>query len=50
MRPGDCPAHRAFYGGVKEFQRNLRQHIHLEGNILFPRAILLQSSAMGAAK
>lgn len=40
-----CPTYHAFYGGLKEFEQDLHQHIHLENNILFPRAIDLEASA-----
>jgi regulator of cell morphogenesis and NO signaling len=40
-----CPTFHAFYGGLKEFEQDLHQHIHLENNILFPRAIDLEASA-----
>ncbi len=44
--PADaCPTFHAFYDGLKEFEQDLHQHIHLENNILFPRAIELESSA-----
>ncbi len=33
-----CTAYRALYQGLEEFERDLHQHIHLENNILFPRA------------
>jgi regulator of cell morphogenesis and NO signaling len=46
---GACPTYHAFYDGLKEFERDLHQHIHLENNILFPRAILLEASTMSAA-
>ncbi|MGO9520316.1 MAG: iron-sulfur cluster repair di-iron protein [Candidatus Korobacteraceae bacterium] len=45
---GACPTYHAFYGGLQEFERDLHQHIHLENNILFPRAIDLESSAISA--
>ncbi len=38
-----CPTFHAFYDGLKEFEQDLHQHIHLENNILFPRAIELES-------
>lgn len=34
-----CPTYHAYYDGLKEFELDLHQHIHLENNILFPRAI-----------
>jgi regulator of cell morphogenesis and NO signaling len=40
-----CPTFHAFYDGLREFQQDLHQHIHLENNILFPRAIDLEASA-----
>jgi len=42
--PGACPTFHAFYDGLKEFEHDLHQHIHLENNILFPRAIELEAS------
>jgi len=40
-----CPTFHAFYDGLREFEQNLHQHIHLENNILFPRAIELEKSS-----
>ncbi len=38
--PNDaCNTFRALYAGLEEFQNDLFQHIHLENNILFPKAI-----------
>jgi regulator of cell morphogenesis and NO signaling len=42
---GACPTFRAFYLGLHEFEQDLHQHIHLENNILFPRAIDLEAGA-----
>jgi regulator of cell morphogenesis and NO signaling len=39
-----CPTFHAFYDGLREFEQDLHQHIHLENNILFPRAIELEAS------
>ena len=41
---GACPTYRGFYQALSEFERDLRQHVHLENNILFPRAIELEES------
>jgi regulator of cell morphogenesis and NO signaling len=40
-----CPIFHGFYDGLREFEQDLHQHIHLENNILFPRAIALEASA-----
>lgn len=40
-----CPTFRAFYAGLEEFERDLHRHMHLENNILFPRALALEQSA-----
>jgi regulator of cell morphogenesis and NO signaling len=39
---GACPTYGALYHGLAEFERDLHQHIHLENNILFPRAIEME--------
>jgi regulator of cell morphogenesis and NO signaling len=39
---GACNTFLAMYAKLKEFQDDLFQHIHLENNILFPKAILLE--------
>jgi regulator of cell morphogenesis and NO signaling len=41
---GACPTFHAFYDGLQEFEQDLHQHIHLENNILFPRAIAFEQS------
>lgn len=41
---GACPTFRAFYSGLQEFEQDLHRHIHLENNILFPRAATLETS------
>ena len=39
---GACPTYHAFYDGLREFEQDLHQHIHLENNILFPRAVVME--------
>ena len=44
--PADaCATYRVTYQELQEFERDLHQHIHLENNILHPRAIALESGA-----
>jgi len=40
--PEACNTFRALYAKLEEYQNDLFQHIHLENNILFPKAILLE--------
>jgi regulator of cell morphogenesis and NO signaling len=41
--PGDaCTSYQALYKGLADFEADLHQHIHLENNILFPRAIEME--------
>jgi regulator of cell morphogenesis and NO signaling len=41
--PADaCPTYLALYQGLEDFERDLHQHIHLENNILFPRAVKME--------
>ena len=34
-----CNTWRALYLGLEQLERDLMQHIHLENNVLFPRAL-----------
>lgn len=43
---GACPTFLAFYNGLREFEQDLHQHIHLENNILFPRALALEGASV----
>jgi regulator of cell morphogenesis and NO signaling len=36
---GACPSYLGLYHGLQEFERDLHLHVHLENNILFPRAL-----------
>jgi regulator of cell morphogenesis and NO signaling len=36
--PDACPTFRGLYYGLAEFERDMHEHVHLENNILFPRA------------
>ena len=40
-----CASFRALYQALEEFEKDLHQHIHLENNILFPRAAKLEEGA-----
>ena len=44
---GACPTYQALYRGLEEFEQDLHTHVHLENNILFPRAVELERSASG---
>lgn len=42
--PADaCTTYKVTYQMLKEFEQDLHKHIHLENNILFPKALALQS-------
>jgi regulator of cell morphogenesis and NO signaling len=45
---GACPTTAGLYFGLKAFERDLHRHVHLENNLLFPRAIALEQTAMAA--
>jgi regulator of cell morphogenesis and NO signaling len=38
-----CNTYRVLYAKLKEFEEDLNKHIHLENNILFPRAIKMEN-------
>jgi regulator of cell morphogenesis and NO signaling len=37
-----CASYHALYHGLDEFERDLHHHVHLENNILFPRALEME--------
>ena len=39
---GACASYQALYRAFAEFEADLHQHIHLENNILFPRAMKME--------
>lgn len=41
---GACPTYCGFYQALSEFEGDLHGHVHLENNILFPRAIEMDES------
>ena len=45
--PADaCTSYQATYQGLEEFEKDLHLHVHLENNILFPRAVDLEAAAV----
>jgi len=42
---GACPTFIALYRALEDFERDLHRHVHLENNILFPRALELENAA-----
>lgn len=38
---GACPTYHALYSTLSDFERLTHRHVHLENNVLFPRAIAL---------
>jgi regulator of cell morphogenesis and NO signaling len=39
-----CPTFRGLYHGLAELEREMHLHVHLENNVLFPRAVSLVES------
>ena len=43
--PSDaCVSYQTLYKALEAFEADLHQHIHLENNILFPRAIAMEKA------
>jgi regulator of cell morphogenesis and NO signaling len=38
-----CATHVALFTGLRDFEADLRRHVHLENDVLFPRAIQLET-------
>jgi len=45
--PGNaCISHKVTFAKLNEFDKDLVQHIHLESNILFPKAIEMEQELL----
>lgn len=44
LPPDGCNSYRALYHGLKSFESDMHQHVHLENNILFPRAVAMEDT------
>ena len=44
-----CPTYRATFQALADFERDLHFHVHLENNILFPKAAALEVNSRRAA-
>lgn len=42
--PEGCISYKTLYEALRDFEYDLHQHIHLENNLLFPRAIKLEDA------
>lgn len=42
-----CMSYRVLYAKLNEFEQDLHQHVHLENNILFPKAVELEAALPG---
>ena len=45
---GACPTLVGLYDGLDAFERDLHRHVHLENNLLFPRAIAMEADVLAA--
>ena len=46
---GVCAGYESLFRALQEFEQDLHQHIHLENNILFPRAVELEDKVRARA-
>ncbi len=40
-----CNSYRALYASLRQFEADMHHHVHLENNILFPRAIAMEEQS-----
>ena len=41
-----CSSYQVLYSKLNEFEKDLHKHVHLENNILFPKAIKLEEELL----
>lgn len=47
--PDACASYRESYARLEAFERDLHRHVHLENNVLFPRAVAAERARAGEA-
>src|SRR5207253_88090 len=48
--PDACLSYRTLYRALADFEADMHQHVHLENNILFPRAIEMERTLAQAPR
>ncbi len=43
---GACTSYKTLYQDLRQFEADLHQHVHLENNILFPRAVEMETGVV----
>jgi len=43
-----CTSYRVLFAKLNEFEQDLHQHVHLENNLLFPKAIAMEKDKFAA--
>lgn len=46
---GACPSYKGLFAGLENLEHDLHRHIHLENNVLFPKAVEFEKRAFGEA-
>jgi regulator of cell morphogenesis and NO signaling len=47
--PADgCTTYRVCFAELLRFERDLHRHVHLENNVLFPKAVEIERNAMSS--
>lgn len=46
--PGACNTYRASFDGLKDLEREMHLHIHMENNVLFPKALAAEQASHAA--
>ena len=50
MPDDGCATYRVCFEELAAFDRDWRAHIHLENNILFPKAVALEAAVAGVVR
>jgi len=45
-----CGTHASLHTGLRAFEKDLKQHIHLEDDVMFPRAVNLENSTLSLVR
>ena len=44
--PDGCGSYHSLYDAMRKFESDMHQHVHLENNVLFPRAVAMEETTL----
>jgi len=50
LSPDACSTYHTLFDALRSFESDMHQHVHLENNVLFPRAVAMEDAAISGGR